>query len=93
MKLKLRVDGSTTASELRLLGVLFTGLAEQYAPCFSTPVDEAELVEPEPPASAEPGSAGRCPLVRPAVQQTKAHPPHQAEIADAAAFTEQRKGN
>lgn len=50
MKLKLRVDGSTTASELRLLGVLFTGLAEQYAPCFSTPVDEAELVEPEPPS-------------------------------------------
>lgn len=45
MKLKLRVDGSTTASELRLLGVLFTGLAEQYAP-----VDEAELVEPEPPS-------------------------------------------
>ncbi len=50
MKLKLRVDGSTTVSELRLLGAFFTGLAEQYAPCFSTPVDEAELVEPEPPS-------------------------------------------
>ncbi len=45
MKLKLRVDGSTTVSELRLLGAFFTGLAEQYAP-----VDEAELVEPEPPS-------------------------------------------
>jgi len=45
MKLKLRVDGSTTVSELRLLGAFFTGLAEQYAP-----VDEAELVEPESPS-------------------------------------------
>jgi len=43
MKLKLRVDGSTTASELRLLGALFTGLAEQYEPCLSAPVDEAEV--------------------------------------------------
>lgn len=42
MKLKLRVDDSTTVSELRLLGALFTGLAEEYAPVFTAPIDEAE---------------------------------------------------
>ena len=42
MKLKLRVDDSTTVSELRLLGALFTGLAKEYAPVFTAPIDEAE---------------------------------------------------
>jgi len=86
MKLKLRVDGSTTASELRLLGVLFTGLAEQYAPCFSTPVDEAELVEPEPPSiplnrevPVDAHSSG------PQFDKPKRTRRTKAEIADAAA--------
>ena len=86
MKLKLRVDGSTTASELRLLGVLFTGLAEQYAPCFSTPVDEAELVEPEPPSiplnrevPVDAHSSG------PQFDKPKRSRRTKAEIADAAA--------
>ena len=86
MKLKLRVDGSTTASELRLLGVLFTGLAEQYAPCFSTPVDEAELVEPESPSiplnrevPVDAHSSG------PQFDKPKRTRRTKAEIADAAA--------
>jgi hypothetical protein len=54
MKLKLKVDDTTTVAELRLLGALFTGLAGEYAvttySTFNPPADEAELsaVDPSP---------------------------------------------
>jgi hypothetical protein len=50
MKLKLKVDNTTSVEELALLGAFFTGLAGERSylpPVFVAPTDEAEL-PPEP---------------------------------------------
>jgi hypothetical protein len=50
MKMKLKVDNTTTVEELALLGAFFTGLAGERSylpPVFVAPTDEAEL-PPEP---------------------------------------------